>query len=110
MWNNTKITLLPGEALQNISRGWICEMHRIYCQPVSMYESNNNFFSLLVLQKFQTDGGESLISGGMLFQIFAPLEQIERIPYTSVFFSYYKIVTAGSTPGIIMYSRNLSSQ
>ena len=59
-------------------------MHRIYCQSVSMYESNtNNFFSLL--RKFQTDG-ESLISGGMLFQIFAPLKQIERIPYTSVCF------------------------
>ena len=59
-------------------------MHRICCQSVSMYESNkNNFFSLL--RKFQTDG-ESLISGGMLFQIFAPLKQIERIPYTSVCF------------------------
>ena len=58
-------------------------MHRICYQSVSMYESNNNFFSLL--WKFQTDG-ESLISGGMLFQIFAPLKQIECIPYTSVFF------------------------
>ena len=80
-------------------------MHRIYYQSVSMYQSNNNFSSLLL--KFQTDG-ESLISGGMLFQIFAPLKQIERIPYTIVFFFYYKLVTTGSIPGIIrMYNRKI---
>ena len=57
----------------------ICEYTRKY-----KIESKKRFFKLFL--RIRTDDA-SLISEGMLFQIFSPLKQIERKPFCRVFFA-----------------------
>ena len=56
------------------------------------------FFELFL--KIRTDDA-SLISGGMLFQIFALLKQIERKPYCSVLFLQDEEVSTSTTAGVV---------